>query len=69
MQIANQIDHTNYPKTLRALDMTQLHFIIADCHETLDANPTGEKAGYYMDEIHYAAAEIQRRQELGPRGC
>lgn len=55
------IDHTAYPKSLRRKSDDQLRFIIKDAGEAIDANPHGEKAGYYADEIHYAAMELARR--------
>ncbi len=57
------IDHTNYPKTLKAKSDDSLRYIIADCKATLEANPNGSKAGYYMDEIHYCAMELKRRAD------
>lgn len=65
-----QIDHTNYPKQLRRKSLTALLFIIKDCKEALTAMPDNPKAGYYQDEIHYAAAEIQLRQRglVNPNG-
>jgi hypothetical protein len=42
--------------------MIQLnHTTIKDCREAIEAMPHGPKAGWYMDEIHYCAAELKRR--------
>jgi hypothetical protein len=56
-----QIDHTAYPKSLRSKPVESLRFIIKDCQEALQANPQATKAGYYADEINYAAMELRRR--------
>ena len=56
------IDHINYPKSLRRKSETELRFIIDDCREALKENPENPKAGYYADEINYAAAELKRRE-------
>ena len=65
-----QIDHTNYPKQLRRKSLPALLFIIKDCKDALAAMPENPKAGYYQDEIHYAAAEVQLRQRglVNPKG-
>lgn len=55
------IDHTNYPKALKAKPDEALHFIIKDCREAIEANPGNEKAGYYADEISYCAMELHLR--------
>jgi hypothetical protein len=34
-----------------------------DAKAAHDANPEGPKAGYYLDEINYASAELNRRRE------
>jgi hypothetical protein len=34
-----------------------------DCREAIAAMPDGENAGYYMDEIHYCAMELRRREK------
>jgi hypothetical protein len=60
--MTENINHTTYPKTLKAKSIESLRYIIQDCREALAANPAGHKAGYYQDEIHYAAAELRRRQ-------
>lgn len=60
--LQNQIDHTEYPKGLKAKTMPELWYIIEDCTAVLKANPDGKKAGYYMDEINYAGMEIAIRK-------
>lgn len=57
-----QIDHIEYPKRVKKLSNAVLKYIIADCKLALNAYPTGIKTGYYADEIHYAAMELQNRK-------
>jgi hypothetical protein len=57
-----QIDHANYPLTLRSKSDYELHCIARDAYQAERANPTGEKAGYYLDEINYVANELHRRR-------
>lgn len=56
------IDHKNYPKALKTKTIDQLKFIIKDAKEAIAANPEGRKAGYYADEINYAANELYKRK-------
>ena len=58
------INHTEYQKRIKSLPIAALQFIIVDCNSALKVNPTGAKAGYYADEIHYAAMELQERKKL-----
>jgi hypothetical protein len=60
-----QMDHTKYPRSLKRKTIDQLRFIIQDAREASEANPEGENAGYYIDEMHYAYAELQRRRLAG----
>lgn len=57
-----QINHTSYPKSLKSKPEASLLFIIQDCREAIEANPEGEKAGYYADEINYCANELANRR-------
>ena len=34
-----------------------------DCKAAIATMPDGYKAGYYADEIHYAAMELKRRED------
>ena len=61
--MAKQMHHIEYPKSLRSKPTASLYFIMKDAREAAEANPMGENAGYYLDEVHYAAMEIKRRQE------
>jgi hypothetical protein len=57
----HQIDHANYPKSLRSKSDESLRFIIKDCKEAIFLFPENPKAGYYADEIHYCSMELARR--------
>ena len=56
------MNHNEYPKTLRNKSEAELRFIVRDCQEALEANPTSAKASDYADEILYVAAELNRRK-------
>lgn len=56
------MNHTAYQKSLKKKDEPSLRFIIKDAREAMEANPENPNNGYYQDEIHYAAAELRRRQ-------
>ena len=56
------IDHVNYPKSLKSKTDHQLKYIIWDCKGALEAMPESPKAGYYADEINYCAMELNRRK-------
>jgi hypothetical protein len=67
MQQHIEIDHAAYPERLRGKSRAELLFIMKDASEARAANPDGPKAGYYSDEISYAAAEIRQRDQKGGR--
>jgi hypothetical protein len=56
-----QMDHAAYQRKCRGLPEASLRYILKDAKEAIDAQPFGENAGYYADEIHYAAMELRRR--------
>lgn len=58
-----KMDHAKYQAALKNKSWAELSYIISDASETIQANPEGENAGYYMDEIHYASMEIRYRQQ------
>lgn len=60
-----QINHTEYPKSLRSKSDDALRYIMKDAAEAERNNPEGDKAGYYLDEINYAAMELKRRADIG----
>ncbi len=57
-----KMDHANYPRQLKHKPVESLRFIIRDANEAIAAHPTGENAGYYADEVLYAASELKRRK-------
>lgn len=57
------MDHAAYQAKLKGKTWDELQFIINDAREAIQANPDNVNAGYYADEIHYASAEIRRRQQ------
>jgi hypothetical protein len=59
-----KMDHAAYQAKLKNKSFDELAFIIKDAGEAEKANPQGENSGYYADEVHYASAEIRRRQQL-----
>ena len=61
------IDHRDYPLRCRRLSEAELLYTIADARESLAAWPDSPSAGYYQDEISYAAAELERRRRGGRR--
>ena len=61
------IDHRDYPRRCRRLSEAELLYTIADARESIAAFPDSPNAGYYQDEIHYAAAELERRRRGGRR--
>lgn len=60
------IDHRQYPKWVAELSEAKLRYIIEDAQKAIRSLPTGEKAGYYADEINYAANEISYRRHKFP---
>lgn len=57
-----QMDHIQYPKSLKNKSDDQLRFIAKDAQEAAATHPDGENAGYYLDEALYATTELNRRQ-------
>lgn len=58
------MNHAAYQRGLRSKSEAELRFIIADAGEAARINPSGENHGYYADEVHYAAMELKRRENL-----
>lgn len=55
-------DHALYARKVKKMSDSELLFVIKDCREVLNAWPDTPNHGYYMDEIHYCHAEINRRR-------
>lgn len=59
-----KMDHSAYQKSLKKKTVSELLYIIQDAGEAAAANPLGGNAGYYLDEVWYARAELKRRQSV-----
>lgn len=57
-----QMDHANYPKTLKGKTVAELRFIATDANEAVAANPCGANVNFYLDEVCYVSAELARRE-------
>lgn len=55
------MNHGAYQKSLKQKTDAELRYIIKDAGEARDAMPEGPNAGYYADEVHYAAMELRER--------
>jgi len=60
---ATHINHAEYQKRMKSRTEAELRFIIKDAREAIEAMPNGHKAGYYADEISYAAMELTKRSK------
>ncbi len=56
------MNHAEYQKNLKRKSDAELRFITKDAREAMEAMPHGENAGYYADEVHYAAMELRNRE-------
>lgn len=56
------MDHNEYPESLKSKTHAELHFIANDAKAAMEANPEGENAGYYADEVNYVCNELHRRR-------
>ena len=56
-----KMDHTEYPKRLRKLDLIALYYIAEDAKQACSAMPDNPNVGYYQDEIAYVSMELNRR--------
>ncbi len=59
MTVLKKMNHSEYQKALKKKSVDELRFIVKDAREAAELK--NENAGYYLDEVHYAAAELQRR--------
>jgi len=55
------MNHAEYKKGLKRKSEAELRFTCKDAREAMEAMPQGENAGYYADEVHYAAMELRNR--------
>lgn len=58
------MNHGEYQKSLKNKSFAELMFIVKDAREAAhNAQQMGcPNEGYYLDEIHYASAEMRKRQ-------
>lgn len=64
MSVIKNMNHGEYQKMIRNKTDAQLQFIVKDAREALDAMPDGPNAGYYKDEMLYAAMELNQRDRV-----
>lgn len=57
------MNHAEYQKSLKSKSVETLKFIIRDASEAAAINPDNPNVGFYLDEVHYAAAELRNRQK------
>ena len=55
------MDHSAYQRKVKKMSSSSLWRVIKDCKAALEAYPENPNAGYYQDEIHYCAMELNRR--------
>ena len=58
------MNHAEYQKNMKNKSVPELMYIIKDATEAMNLNPDNPKNGYYQDEVHYAAAELRKRQKI-----
>lgn len=56
------MNHIEYQRKLKRLSEDALRYRIDDCKSAIEAYPDNPNCGYYQDEIHYCAAELERRE-------
>ena len=61
--MTTEINHVEYPKSLKTKSAEELRWIIKDCKEAMNAMPCNPKNGYYQDEINYCANELYFRKQ------
>ena len=57
-----KMDHAGYMRKTRKMSPAELRFVIEDAKKAILAMPENPNCGYYQDEIHYCAMEIERRR-------
>jgi hypothetical protein len=62
MSVIKTMHHAEYMKALKTKSIAELKHIIRDAHEAIDAMPDGPNAGFYADEVSYAAMELNSRK-------
>jgi hypothetical protein len=62
MSLIKTMRHAEYMKALKSKSISELKHIIRDASEARDAMPDGPNAGFYADEVSYAAMELNSRK-------
>lgn len=57
-----------YQSLLKTKSDDSLKYIIKDATEAMEAMPQGNNAGYYADEVNYAAMELKSRYRKDAHG-
>jgi hypothetical protein len=60
-EMANEINHIEYEDKVKTMSDSALRYTIEDCKNAVAALPSGGKVSFYLDEINYCAAELNRR--------
>ena len=55
------MNHAEYQARVRTMSYNELLYTARDARDAAAAYPEGPNAGYYLDEMHYCAAEMHRR--------
>lgn len=56
------MNHIEYPKSLKTKSLDELLFTIKDAKEAMNAMPDNPNNSYYADEVCYCVNEINRRK-------
>ena len=57
------MNHSAYIKKTRSMSESSLRHVISDCKAVIEAQGSwNPNCGYYQDEIHYCAMELNRRR-------
>ncbi len=59
------MNHIEYPKSLKTKLTAELRFIIKDAKEAMEAMPDNENNSYYADEVCYCINELNNRKFEG----
>ena len=60
--VKKYMSHNLYMQACKAKTAGELRYTIKDAQSALDAMPDGVNAGFYADEVHYCAMELNRRR-------
>jgi len=54
-QETKQTCHSTLMRYVKRLDVSALDYVYSDCKAVVDALPHSDKAGHYVDTMHYIA--------------